>query len=79
MTEMNLQELAAANPKEIIKVSLAPTNIDKFNKIIEAYDNLALVSTLDAAAGEVVLWVTEDMRPVALKLLTKLPFPVEIL
>ena len=79
MKALDLQDLVFANPQEIIHVSVAPNNIDRFNKIVEAYDNLALVSTLDADAGRVVLWVTADTKATALKLLRKMPFPVKLL
>ena len=46
------------------------------NKIIEGYDNLALVSTLDAQRALLCCWVTADMRPVLLKLLSKLKIEV---
>lgn len=57
---------------ELVFVRVAPERIDWFNKIIEGYDNLALVSTRDPAAGRLCCWVTGDMRPVLLKLLSKL-------
>lgn len=60
---------------EAVRVTVPPAKIDHFNKIIEAYDNLAIVSTVDAAAGELVCWVTPDMRPTLMKLLEKLRFP----
>ncbi|HIU09835.1 MAG TPA: DUF4911 domain-containing protein [Candidatus Avidehalobacter gallistercoris] len=62
-------------PEEAVRVTVPPEKIDYFNKIIEAYDNLAIVSTVDAPAGEVVCWVTPDMRSTLIKLLEKLRFP----
>lgn len=59
-------------PNEVVRVQVAPEKIDQFNKIIEAYDNLAIVSTVDAAKGELICWTTADGRPVLLKLLSKL-------
>ena len=76
---LDLKELAAAHPEEVLRVRVAPADIDRLNKIIEAYDNLALVSTLDPASGEVLLWTTPDQRPILQKLLAKMRFPVEIL
>ena len=67
------RRLAENYPAEAVRVPAA--KIDRFNKIIEAYDNLALVSTVDAAAGELICWVTPDLRPLLLKLLEKLRFP----
>lgn len=79
MENIDLTFLTKAHPEEIIYVSMASSNIDRFNKIIEAYDNQALVSTLDADQGRVILWVTADTRPTVLKLIGKMPFPVELL
>lgn len=62
-------------PDEAVRVTVPLEKIDHFNKIIEAYDNLAIVSAADAAAGELVCWVTPDMRPTLMKLLEKLRFP----
>ncbi len=53
-------------------LQVPPRRIDYINKIIEAYDNLAMVSTVDPAEGILVCHVTPDMRPVLLKLLSKL-------
>jgi hypothetical protein len=60
-------------------VRVQPEKIDIFNKIVEAYDNLAIVSTVSAAEGTLACWVTEDMRPILLKLIGKMPIKVEIL
>ena len=49
--------------------------IDVFNKIIEAYDNLALVTALDPAQGKLLVQVTPDTKRDTLKLLNHLPFP----
>lgn len=59
-------------------VRIAPEDIDLFNKIIEAYDNLCLVTALDSARGELLLRLTPDTRPDLLKILKHLPFSVEI-
>lgn len=66
-------------PNEVVRVRVAPEQIDRFNKIIEAYDNLAIVSTIDAGRGELVCWTTEDSRPILLKLLSKTRMNIEIL
>lgn len=64
---------------DILHVQIEPPKIDLFNKIVEAYDHLALVSTLDASKGHLILWVTPDTRKDVLKLLSKLPFPTKVL
>lgn len=69
-------DMLARHEAELVYVRLPAAKIDWFNKIIEAYDNLALVSTVDPAAALVVCWATADMRPILLKLLSKLPVEV---
>lgn len=66
-------------PAEVVRVKVAPDKIDYFNKIIEAYDNLAMISTVDAAQGELVCWTTADGRATLLKLLSKLPLAITVL
>jgi len=80
-SERGLQPaMLARYADELVYVQLPPAKIDWFNKIIEGYDNLALVSTLNrefAADGALLAcWVTADMRPVLLKLLAKLKIAV---
>lgn len=48
-------------------------------KIIEAYENLALVTTVDIGEGVVVLHVTPDTRETVLGILSNLPIPVTLL
>ncbi|NLO21090.1 MAG: DUF4911 domain-containing protein [Syntrophomonadaceae bacterium] len=46
-------------------------------KIIEAYDHLGIVSTLNRQQGMVIIRGTVDTRPELLKILVNLPFPLE--
>ncbi|MGI5892336.1 MAG: DUF4911 domain-containing protein [Bacillota bacterium] len=62
-----------------ILVQVEPNDIDFFNKLIEGYDNLAMVTTLDAKIGKVVLWVTEHTKKDILAILKCLPIPVKFL
>lgn len=64
---------------EMILVEIAPHDIDFFNKLLEGYDNLALVTTLDAQLGKLALWVTEHAKKDVLAILKCLPVPVEVL
>jgi len=64
--------------EDIVWVKIAPAQIDLFNKIIEAYDNLALVSTVDAAAGLLAVWTTVDTRKDTQKLISKMPFKINV-
>jgi len=61
-----------------IPVVVASENIDVFNKIIEAYDNLALVTTVNPEEGRLIVWVTPDTRSDVIKILQHMPFPVEV-
>lgn len=72
----DLKTLMAAYPEEVSYYQIAPKDIDLFNKIIEAYDHLGLVTTLDPKAAKVAVWTTKDTKPLLLKLIRKLPFAV---
>lgn len=61
-----------------ILVQVDPQNIDVFNKIIEAYDNLALVTAIDPREGTLMVRVTEDTKKDTLRLLKHMPFPVDL-
>ena len=65
--------------EEMILVEVAPRDIDLFNKLLEGYDNLALVTTLDARLGKIALWVTKYAKKDMLAILKCLPVPVHVL
>jgi len=67
------------NGEEMILVEVAPYDIDFFNKLLEGYDNLTLVTTLDASLGKVALWVAKNARKDILAILKCLPVPVHVL
>ncbi|MDD2496981.1 MAG: DUF4911 domain-containing protein [Desulfitobacteriaceae bacterium] len=62
-----------------IPVKVEPGDIDIFNKILEAYDNLCLVTAVHPEFGKLVVRVTSDTRGEVIKILKHLPFPVTIL
>lgn len=62
-----------------IFLKVAPVHIDMLNKIVEGYDNLAVVTTINASEGKLVLRVTPDTREDVLKILHHMPFSVEIM
>ena len=64
--------------KTEIYARVATHDIDFLSKIIEGYDNLGILSTLDPARGEVIIRVTEDTFPEMMDILHHLPFPIEI-
>lgn len=61
-----------------IWVKVDPSHIDIFNKIVEAYDNLAIVTAVDPGQGELVVRGTKDTKKDTLRLLKHMPFFVEI-
>jgi putative protease len=68
-----------SNVEEMILVEVAPRDIDFFNKLLEGYDNLALVTTLDARLGKIALWVATHAKKDVLAILKCLPVPVHVL
>lgn len=65
--------------EEMILVEVSPHDIDFFNKLLEGYDNLALVTTLDAKLGKLALWVAKQAKKDMLAILKCLPVPVHVL
>jgi hypothetical protein len=61
-----------------IYARLQPEKIDMLTKLIEAYDHLGIVSTLDQARGLVVIRSTVDCLPELQEVLAHLPFPLEM-
>lgn len=74
--EKTMESIIAAYPEEVLYFRVNPKDIDVFNKIIEAYDNLAIVSTVEPKTAKLCLWVTENNKPVLLKLIKKMPIKV---
>ena len=64
------------NNEEVILLEIAPQDIDFFNKLLEGYDNLALVTTLDAKLGKIALWVTQHAKKDLMAVLKCLPVPI---
>lgn len=65
--------------KDEIYARVAPEKIDMLTKLVEAYDNLGIVSTIDQSAGRVIIRVTRDTYAEMMEILSNLPFPLEIL
>lgn len=63
---------------EMLVCHVAPADIDFFNKLLEGYDNLAYVTTLDAAMGRLALRFATAARKDILAILHCLPIPVAI-
>jgi len=64
--------------KNEIFARVSPDRIDMLTKLVEAYDNLGIVSTLDQSSGLVVIRVTTDTWTEMLEILQNLPFPITI-
>ena len=65
--------------KHEIQACVSPDRIDMLTKLVEAYDNLGIVSTLDQASGRVVIRVTPDTWLEMIEILNQLPFPITLL
>ena len=63
--------------RDQIYARLLPGKIDMLTKLIEAYDHLGIVSTLDQSEGLVVILSTEDSLPELQEILAHLPFSIE--
>lgn len=64
--------------KDEIYAQVSPDRIDMLTKLVEAYDHLGVVSTLDQKQGTVVVRVTTDTWAEMLEILHHLPFPITI-
>lgn len=64
--------------KDEIYAQVSPDRIDMLTKLVEAYDHLGVVSTLDQNMGTVVIRVTTDTWQEMLEILAHLPFPIRI-
>ncbi len=76
---MDALEIMAKHPEEMVYVQVNPKDIDLFNKIMEAYDNTALVTTVEAEQGRLALWVTADTKEAVCKIIKKMPCRVVLL
>ena len=66
----------AGQDEQVLLCRITPADIDLFNKLLEGYDNLALVTTVDAALGRMSLRFAASARRDLLALLRHLPIPV---
>lgn len=65
--------------KEQIKVQLAPAYINLFNRIMEGYEYLGVVSTLDSKRGVVLVRTTPDLYEAARDVVEHMPFEIFVL
>jgi hypothetical protein len=64
--------------KNEIYAVVRPDCIDMLTKLVEAYDNLGIVSTLDQSTGRVVIRVTPDTWAEVMDIMQNLPFEINI-
>jgi hypothetical protein len=64
--------------KNEIYAVVSSDRIDMLTKLVEAHDNLGIVSTLDQATGRVVVRVTPDTWADVMDILQNLPFAINI-
>lgn len=60
-------------------LKLSPRDIDFLTRIMEGFDGIGMVSTVDSSLGLVVVWVTPDTRDEVLKVLEYFPRPLELI
>lgn len=60
-----------------IYLQLAPPHIDLLTKIIEAYEHLGVVTTINPQRGQVVIRGTTHTQPDLEQILNHLPFEVK--
>ena len=65
--------------RSIIYVRVAPERIADVNWIMEGYEHLALVSTIDPAEGVVKLLGTPDTYNDVMEIIENMPFTAEVL
>lgn len=63
----------------MIYAQVEPERIADVNWIMEGYEHLGLVGTVDGSAGLVKFYVTPDTFDDVISILENMPFPVEIL
>ena len=74
---VKMQKTAGNNGSTIL-LSVEPRDIDLFNKLLEGYDNLAMVTSIDPGIGRLALRVAENAKKDLMAILHCLPIPVSI-
>ena len=59
--------------KELVKIKINPKDINFFNRILEGYEYLGMVSTLDKKAGIVIVRTTPDTYDEVREIIDHLP------
>lgn len=61
-----------------VYLKIPKREITYLTKIIEGFDNLGVVSTIDAQEGRVMIHLTPDTRAEILNIIAQLPFVEEV-
>ena len=62
--------------KETVKLKVNPADISFVNWIIEGYEHIGVVSTLDRENGIIIIRSTKDMMEDLLQIVDNFTFPV---
>lgn len=62
---------------EQIKIKIEPKNINFFNRIMEGYEYLGVVTTLDKVEGIVMVRTTPDLYDEVIEIIKNLQFEFE--
>jgi len=63
------------NNPSAVYIQVAPADITFICKIMEGYEHLGVVTTLDRAKGQLAIRATPDTRQKVLAIVTQLPVP----
>lgn len=63
----------------MIKLKIDPRNINFFNRIMEGYEYLGTVTTLDRKAGVVIVRTTPDLRAEVIRVIEHLDMDISII
>lgn len=63
---------------EKIYAEVAPEKIDMLSKLIEGFESLGIVTTIDQHKGVVLIRTTNDVSSDLLEILKHMPFPIKI-
>lgn len=68
-----------SEPRSIIYAKVEPERIADVNWIMEGYEHLALVTTVNAQEGIIILRGTPDTYNDVLEIIENMPFSIEII
>lgn len=60
-----------------VRIKVEPRNITYISRIMEGYEYLGVVTTIDRGEGLLLIRTTPDMRPEIQQILSSLPIDVE--